>query len=119
MTFTKEEMEILSTMEDKLYTATYCKFVRLASREQLEKIDKVYKRAFNAPTGAIGACAHCLLNICKKLGEVYFKDKKEMEEMANKPQNEPIEATEETKQVEQPVKPKKTATTKKKTNKKK
>ena len=116
MTFTKEEMEILSTMEDKLYTATYCKFVRLASREQLEKIDAIYKRVFNTSAGAIGACAHCLLNICKKLGEVYFKDK---EEMANKPQNEPVEATEEPKQVEQPVKPKKAATTKKKTNKKK
>ena len=112
-------MEILSTIEDKLYTACYCKFVRLATRKQLEDIDKIYKRVFNTSTGAIGACNHCLLEICKKLGNIYFKDKKEMEEMPKEATNEPIEAIEEPKQVEQPVKPKKAATTKKKTNKKK
>lgn len=109
-------MEILATIEDKLYTSCYCKFVRLANRDQLQKIDTIYKRVFNTSTGAIGACNHCLLEICKKLGTIYFKDKKEMEEMSKEAPNEPVETVE---PVEQPVKPKKAATTKKKTNKKK
>lgn len=111
MNLTNEEFEFLKSIEDKLYTACYCKFVRLGNRSQLEELDKVYKRVFNTTEGAIGACAHCLLNICKKVGTLYFAQKEQMEKMAEK------EAVAEEKTVE---KPKKAATTKKKaTNKKK
>ena len=116
MIFTNEEFEFLKTIEDKLYVACYCKFVRLSNRTQLEQLDKIYKRVFHSETGAIGACSHCLLEICKKVGNLYFKEKKEMEETENKA----VEEEKPKKMSEYSYDSKKAATTKKtaKNNKK-
>ena len=116
MKFTEEEMAILATMEDKLYTACYCKFVRLSNRSQLEQLDVIYKKAFNTTQGAIGACNHCLMEICKKVGKLYFDQKKEME---NEAKNKAVEQPEEEKATDTPKTTKTVKKTTKKTNKKK
>lgn len=79
MTFTDEEYAFLTTVEDKMYTACYCQFVRIPKREQVEQIDVIYKRVFNSTTGLTGSCSHCALEIIKKLGKIYFAEKKERE----------------------------------------
>lgn len=92
MNYSKEDYEFLKTIEDKLYTACYCQFVRLSSRADMVKADEIYRRVFHTDNGIIGGCNHCVYEACKKLGKLYFEDKKAYEnaEKQQKTENEPV-----------------------------
>lgn len=111
MNLTKENYDLLKTCEDKLYTAVYCQFVRISDRNQLKTIDEVYKSTFHTDKGVIGGCQHCLYEGCKKLGKLYFEDKKAYEAAENKKNAENEAKTEE---KEPKTAPKAKKTTKKK-----
>lgn len=112
MNLKKENYDLLKDVEDKLYTAVYCKFVRITDREQLKTIDQVYKETFHTEKGIIGGCQHCLYEGCKKLGKLYFEDKKAYEAAENKKNAENEVKTEE-KEPKTAPKAKKTAKKKK------
>lgn len=77
MNYTKEQYDKLTKYRDKLYTACYCKFVRMSSRADLIEMDEIYKEVFHTSSGAIGGCSRCLMTVCQKLGSLYFQDEKE------------------------------------------
>lgn len=119
MNFTKEDYESLKTVEDKLYTACYCQFVRLTNREQVVLLDGIYKKTFHTEKGLVGGCQHCLYEGCKKLGKLYFDDKKNYEKAAKEAKNSENEPLSDKSNATDQKKPKKAAKTTKKTNKKK
>ena len=98
MNYSKEDYEFLKTIEDKLYTAVYCQFVRLSNRGDMVKADEIYRRVFHTDKGIIGGCSHCVYEACKKLGKLYFEDKKAYEK-AEKEQNIEKEAENEPKKA--------------------
>lgn len=77
MNYTKEQYDRLTIYRDKLYTACYCKFVRIPSRADLIELDEIYKEVFHTSSSAIGGCSRCLMTTCQKLGTLYFQDEKE------------------------------------------
>lgn len=119
MNYSKEDYEFLKTIEDKLYTACYCQFVRLSSRADMVKADEIYRRVFHTDNGIIGGCNHCVYEACKKLGLLYFQDKKEYEKKEKEAQNSPMDliqpecATTSTTTTKKTPQPKKTANKKK------
>ncbi len=92
MNYSKEDYETLKKCEDVLYTACYCQFVRMKDRQTVVELDTIYKKTFNTDKGLIGGCQHCLYEGCKKLGKLYFEDKKAYEnaEKQQKTENEPV-----------------------------
>lgn len=91
MNLSKENYEKLKQYEDKLYTAAYCQFVRLSSRNDMLVIDEIYKNVFHTDKGIVGSCQHCVYLACKKLGLLYFQDKKEYEKKEKEAQNNPMD----------------------------
>lgn len=81
MFYTEEQYEILKNNDGILYTATYCDFVRINNRKELEKLDRIYNEAFKTKSSIIGGCNRCLLRDLKKLGKEYFADKKAYEKI--------------------------------------
>lgn len=112
MNYSKEDYEKLKNIEDKLYTACYCQFVRLTNKEHILMADEIYKKVFHTSQGILGGCSHCVYEACKKLGKLYFEDKKAYEK-AEKEQNAENQPK---KEVKKASTPKKSA---KKTNNKK
>lgn len=108
MNLTKENYDLLKSCEDKLYTAVYCQFVRITDRDQLKTLDEVYRNVFHTDKGIIGGCQHCLYEGCKKLGKLYFEDKKAYEAI-EKAKNAENESENEPKQTKTITKAKKTA----------
>lgn len=84
MNLTKEQYDRLTNYRDKLYTACYCKFVRMSSRADLIEMDAIYKEVFHTSSGAIGGCSRCLMTVCQKLGFLYFQDEKEYQSIEAK-----------------------------------
>lgn len=72
----------------------------------------MYKETFNTEKGIIGGCQHCLYEGCKKLGKLYFEDKKAYEKAENN-KNAENEAKTEQKEPKTAPKAKKTAKKKK------
>lgn len=95
MNYSKEDYEKLKTIEDKLYTACYCQFVRLTNKADIINADEIYKRVFHTTQGILGGCSHCVYEACKKLGKLYFEDKKAYEkaEKEQKAEDEPEKET--------------------------
>lgn len=92
MNLSKEHYETLKTYEANLYTACYCQFVRLSGRKEMLVLDDIYKKVFHTTNGIVGGCNHCVYEACKKLGKLYFEDKKAYEnaEKQQKTENEPV-----------------------------
>ena len=79
MNIKKENYEELKRVEHILYTACFCNFVRIANREDTNVLDRIYKETFHTDKGIVGGCSHCVYEACKKLGKLYFEDKKAYE----------------------------------------
>jgi Skp family chaperone for outer membrane proteins len=110
-TFTKEQMEFLKPHEDQLFRATYQEYYRSTNTKLLEEFKAIYDSVADKPADTNWSCGHCVLAFLKKVGQIYFDTKKELERVVE-------EVKEEVKTVkEQPVK--KTNTSRgKKTSKK-
>lgn len=99
MNIKKENYEELKRVEHILYTACFCNFVRIANREDTNILDRIYKETFHTDKGIVGGCSHCVYEACKKLGKLYFEDKKAYENaekevnIENEPVKEPKKAS--------------------------
>lgn len=80
--FTKEQLEVLSQWEDRLYTASQSKFYRNISSKSLDTIKAVYEEASESSVSANWSCNHCILAFLATVGKKYFEDKKALEEKA-------------------------------------
>ena len=84
MTFTKEEMEILSKYEQYFHTATKANYTRNPGRTALQEMHRIFKSATGSAIGLNTGCGHCIYNLVKAVAVAYYKDKAEMEALATK-----------------------------------
>ena len=84
MTFSKEEMEILSKYEQYFHTATKANYTRNPGRTALQEMHRIFKSATGSALGLNTGCGHCIYNLVKAVAVAYYKDKAEMEALATK-----------------------------------
>jgi len=84
MTFSKEEMEILSKYEQYFHTATKANYTRNPGRVALTEMHRIFKSATGSALGLNTGCGHCIYNLVKAVAVAYYKDKAEMEALATK-----------------------------------
>ena len=84
MTFSKEEMEILSKYEQYFHTATKANYTRNPGRAALQEMHRIFKSATGSAIGLNTGCGHCIYNLVKAVAVAYYKDKAEMEALASK-----------------------------------
>ena len=84
MTFTKEEMEILSKYEQYFHTATKANYTRNPGRVALQEMHGIFKSATNSAIRLNTGCGHCIYSLVKAVAVAYYKDKEELEALAAK-----------------------------------
>lgn len=84
MTFTKEEMEILSKYEQYFHTATKANYTRNPGRVALQEMHGIFKSATGSAIRLNTGCGHCIYSLVKAVAVAYYKDKAEMEALATK-----------------------------------
>lgn len=78
-TFTKEQMEFLKPHEAQLFRATYQEYYRSTNTKLLEEFKAIYDSVADKPADTNWSCGHCVLGFLKKVGQIYFETKKELE----------------------------------------
>lgn len=76
---TKELYEKLKPYEDKLYTATYCGFVRLTDSSMKSQLAVLHNEEFGNNGNILTGCNRCVINALKNLGKSYFAFKEQYE----------------------------------------
>ena len=84
MTFSKEEMEILSKYEQYFHTATKANYTRNPGRTALQEMHRIFKSATNSALPLNTGCGHCIYNLVKAVAVAYYKDKAELDALATK-----------------------------------
>ena len=84
MTFSKEEMEILSKYEQYFHTATKANYTRNPGRTALQEMHRIFKSATGSALGLNTGCGHCIYNLVKAVAVAYYKDKEELEALATR-----------------------------------
>ena len=84
MTFSKEEMEILSKYEQYFHTATKANYTRNPGRAGLTEMHRIFKSATGSAISLNTGCGHCIYNLVKAVGVAYYKDKAELDALAAK-----------------------------------
>ena len=76
MTFTKDQLEVLSQWEENFKTAVNSGWARNPGRINLRTIYDIYSGALNNRSIPFNAnCQHCIVNLLKAVGKIYFADK--------------------------------------------
>ena len=78
MTFTQEQLEKLKAAEPFFKTARDG-YVRYATRDMNNLVASTYFEATGQKIPANWSCSICVLNLYRKVGYFYFKDKEELE----------------------------------------
>lgn len=84
MTFSKEQMEILSEFESFFSDMKNAKTAKYAGKTNLLRIHQIYAEATGDRTPFRISCGRCIGDLYLACGKIYFEDKEEMEK-ANKP----------------------------------
>lgn len=80
--FTRKDLKALEPYEPHLTRGYYGKYVYALRRPEFNKMMEVYK-SLGYERDLDYSCPSCTLQLVTKLGELYFKYKKEMEEKQN------------------------------------
>ena len=78
MTFTREQIETLSTWEENFRTAIKAQWARNPGREALKTIYDIYTTATGDGRRFNDNCNHCILSLLKDCGDIYYRDIEEM-----------------------------------------
>lgn len=113
MTFTEEQLEILSAWEKNFYTAVKAQWARNPGRAALQTIHSIYSSATGDKTRLNDNCQHCTTRLLSDCGTIYFRDKEELMNRRND-----ARAVEATLEDAKPVKKVAVKTASKKTTKK-
>ena len=84
MTFSKEEMEILSKYEQYFHTATKANYTRNPGRVALQEMHQIFISATGSALRLNTGCGHCIYNLVKAVAVAYYNDKAEMDALAAK-----------------------------------
>lgn len=83
MTFTKEQLNILSAWEENFRTAVMAQWARNPGRSGLKVIYDTYASATGDKRRFSDNCSHCILSLLQDCGKLYFRDKQEMIDREN------------------------------------
>lgn len=89
MTFTPEQLEILKEAEPH-FTQAKSGYIRYASRDLHNLVADTYYEATGQKIPANWSCSICVLNLYRKVGYFYFKDKEELEKNQASNELEPL-----------------------------
>ena len=78
MTFTIEQLNILSSWEEHFRTAVKAQWARNPGRSAMRTIYDIYASATGDTRRFSDSCNHCILSLLIDCGKVYFKDKEEL-----------------------------------------
>lgn len=78
MTFTKEQMEVLSAYEQNFFTAIKADWSRSVGRTGVETLYNIWVCATGTLVKVNPNCSHCVLSLLKEIGNAYFADKEEL-----------------------------------------
>lgn len=84
MTFSEEQILILSQWEENFRTAIKAQWARNPGRTALKTIWEIFTKATGDSRRFNDNCSHCILSLLHDCGEKYYKD---VEEMAIKEKN--------------------------------
>lgn len=79
MTFTKEQMEVLSQWEGNFKTAIEAKWSRGIGTTGYTTIHRILTEATGRSHPFRPSCGSCMLSLLQTTGRLYFADKEEME----------------------------------------
>ena len=79
MTFTKEQMEVLSQYESYFNTAVNANYSRHPGRLALQTVYDIYTGVTGDTRRFDDNCQHCILALLKDCGRLYFQDKELLE----------------------------------------
>jgi len=74
MTFTKEQLKILSAWEENFRTAVKAKWARNPGRTALRVIYDIFTQATGDGRRFSDNCSNCILNLLTDCGRLYFED---------------------------------------------
>ena len=74
MTFTKEQLKILSAWEENFQTAVKAKWARNPGRTALRVIYDIFTQATGDRRRFSDNCSNCILNLLSDCGKLYFED---------------------------------------------
>ena len=78
-TFTKEQIEQLSQWERNFHTAVHADWASNPGLTALSVIHRIYCGATGDRRRLNDNCQHCILDLLRDCGRIYFKDKAEFE----------------------------------------
>lgn len=81
MTFTKDQMEMLSKFEEHFKTAVNADWCRNPGRENLQVIHQILTSATGDRRRLDANCQHCILTLVRDTGKLYFADKEAMQKV--------------------------------------
>lgn len=83
MTFTKEQMEVLSQWEEHFKTAINAHWSRGIGTRNYATLHKIMEEATHKKRSFHPSCGNCMFNLIKDAGVLYFADKQEMMDLQN------------------------------------
>ena len=90
MILTAEQLKMLEPYESHFRTAIDSRYARYPGASAVHTIHQIYSEATGTRTPLHASCSNCIFRLLVDCGTLYFKDKKELE------------------QIQEEVKPKKT-----------
>lgn len=75
MTFTKDQLEELSLFEEHFTTAVNASWSRHPGRHNLATIHRIFTSATGDTRRLDDNCQHCIVNLLRDCGRIYFADK--------------------------------------------
>lgn len=84
MTFTEEQFKTLSKYEEHFNTAVNADWSRYPGSVALDEIHSIYCFVTGDTRRNNKSCSHCILNLLKDCGKLYFQDKEERSQIKPK-----------------------------------
>jgi len=84
MTFTQEQLKILSKWEYNFHCAVYADWCPNPGEANARLIHQILRQATGDNRRVCYTCQHSLLSLIRDTGTLYFKDKEEMAKKASK-----------------------------------
>lgn len=83
MVFNKEQIEVLSQYEQHFTTAIRSRYSRYPGQTGVHTIHRIFTEATGKSMPLNTSCSSCVFRLLVDCGTLYFKDKEELERLAN------------------------------------
>lgn len=82
MTFNTEQLKALEPFEQHFTTAIRSKYARYPGQNGVQTIHSIYSQVAKNVPHLNTSCSSCIFRLLVDCGTLYFKDKEELEQMA-------------------------------------